>query len=231
MHFSLSDRPRCVPGQRMRHEAHKFRSVAVECSVTANPDTELSFHWSFNDTVPKYAQKVTVPISAFSWKSKKCAEKNLEKRLLCGKVLTIFNFSSFSPSCLAKLQTLNTVNCCNPRQIKRHFFWLFRTKGTTNYCDIQLSNVLIKPNKNKVKADLFLSQDKGNKSTISWSPDLREEIVRLSCLAVNSVGVQVYVTAKKCSTKNVLFFNKTKYFRLRLKDEAERERELKKTWD
>lgn len=64
-HFSLSDRPRCVPGQRMRHEAHKFRSVAVECSVTANPDTELSFHWSFNDTVPKYAQKVTVPISTF----------------------------------------------------------------------------------------------------------------------------------------------------------------------
>ena len=128
----------------------------------------------------------------FWLKVKKVCRKNLEKRLLCGKVLTIFNFGSFSPSRLAKLQTLNTVNCCNPRQIKRHFFWLFRTKGTTNYCDIQLSNnVLIKPNKNKVKVNFFLSQDKGNKSTISWSPDLREEIVRVSCLAVNSVGAQV----------------------------------------
>ena len=61
LHF-MSDRPRCVPGQKMRYEAHKFRSVAVECRVAANPVTGLRFSWSFNGTAPKYAQKVSVPI-------------------------------------------------------------------------------------------------------------------------------------------------------------------------
>ena len=65
----MSDRPRCVPGQKMRYEAHKFRSVAVKCSVAANPVTGLSFRWSFNDTAPKYAQKVSVPIRIFGKRS------------------------------------------------------------------------------------------------------------------------------------------------------------------
>lgn len=77
----MSDRPRCVTSQKMRYEAHKFRSVAVECEVVANPDNELSFHWSFNDTVPKYAQKVIVPIRIFGFwlKVLKCTEKILRK--------------------------------------------------------------------------------------------------------------------------------------------------------
>ena len=54
-----------MPGQQTRYEAHKFRSVVVDCSVTANPDTDLSFHWSFNDTAPKYAQKVMFAIPLF----------------------------------------------------------------------------------------------------------------------------------------------------------------------
>ena len=53
----------------MRYEAHKFRSVAVECRVAANPVTGLRFSWSFNGTAPKYAQKVSVPIRIFGERS------------------------------------------------------------------------------------------------------------------------------------------------------------------
>lgn len=88
MSLAPSDAPVCKPGLTRYFGVSRAENVEIACQVEANPATELSFKWYFNNS----AETIEVPRSRYS--SKPASSQQQTTSLLTYKPLASLDYGT-----------------------------------------------------------------------------------------------------------------------------------------